>query len=62
MGQLEKIAEFLSDFKNIVRVRTLPYHNYAASKYAALDMENTLPDLLPTDAEMKRAESFFKKS
>lgn len=62
MGQLEKIAEFLSDFKNIVRVRTLPYHNYAASKYAALDMENTLPDLLPTDAEMKRTESFFKKS
>ena len=37
----------------------LKYHNYARSKYEALDMENTLPDLIPTDAEMAAAEALF---
>ena len=31
--QIEKIAAFLADLKNITKVRVLPYHNYAVSKY-----------------------------
>ena len=46
-NQISQIAEFLSTLKGIVRVRILPYHNYAASKYIALGMENTLPEMPP---------------
>ena len=44
--QIEKIAEFLKPLKNIKDVKVLPYHNYAGSKYVALGMENTLPQIL----------------
>ncbi|HJA92666.1 MAG TPA: glycyl-radical enzyme activating protein [Candidatus Eisenbergiella merdipullorum] len=56
-NQIGKIADFLSKLKNIIRVRVLPYHNYAASKYEALGMKNTLPDQLPTDKMIKEAEA-----
>ena len=58
-NQMEKIAEFLKDFKNIIAVKVLPYHNYAASKYKALYMENSLPEITPTNEEIKQAEKFF---
>ncbi len=41
--QIVKIAEFIKELKNVTKVRLLPYHNYAGSKYNALDMKNTLP-------------------
>ena len=59
-GEMEKIAAFLAPLKNIVRVRVLPYHNYAASKYRALGIHNTLPDTLPTDEEIALAEALFR--
>ena len=55
-NQIEKIAGFLAALKNVVKVRVLPYHNYAGSKYEALGMENTLPDQLPMDEMIKEAE------
>ena len=39
-NQIPKIAEFLGKLKNITKVRVLPYHNYAGTKYAALNMKN----------------------
>ena len=57
--QIEKIAEFLKPLKYIKTVKVLPYHNYAGSKYAALGMENTLPKILPTEEEIKKAEDLF---
>ncbi|MBE6738752.1 MAG: glycyl-radical enzyme activating protein [Ruminococcaceae bacterium] len=54
--QIEKIAKFLKPLKNIKAVKVLPYHNYAGSKYTALGMENTLPQILPTEEEIKKAE------
>lgn len=54
--QAEMIAEHLSRLNHVTRIRVLPYHNYAGSKYRALGMENTLPDLLPTDEEIAIAE------
>ena len=33
----------------------LAYHKYVGSKYASLNMENTLPEILPTDAEIAKA-------
>ena len=55
-GQIDKIAKFLSGLNHVVRVRVLPYHNYAASKYAALGMDNTLPEKLPLDEDISAAE------
>lgn len=57
--QIEKIAAFLSDFQHITKIRVLPYHNYAGSKYTALNMENTLPQILPTEEEIKKAEALL---
>lgn len=57
--QMEKIAEFLSTLKHLVRVRVLPYHNYAAFKYDALSLKTTLPMRLPTDEEIAKARAIF---
>ena len=54
-GQINKISKFLSGLNHVVRVRVLPYHNYAASKYAALGMDNTLPEKLPLDEDISAA-------
>ena len=58
-GQIEKIAEFLKPLKNVKAVKVLAYHNYASSKYDALNMENTLPKVLPTPQELEKAEELF---
>jgi pyruvate formate lyase activating enzyme len=59
--QIEKIAHFLSDFTHVTKIRVLPYHNYAGSKYAALNMEDTLPRRLPTDEELASARNCIKE-
>ena len=59
-NQMEKIAGFLQTLDNITRVRVLPYHNYAGSKYASLDMDNTLPDVLPADDEISKVQALFE--
>ena len=59
-NQIEKISQFLSELKNIVKVRVLPYHNFARGKYEALGLKNTLPDTLPSDNEIKLAEESLK--
>ena len=53
--QIEKIARFLMPMKSISKIRVLPYHNYADSKYEALDIKNTLPNRIPTDQEVEKA-------
>ena len=58
--QIEKIAEFLNTLKHLTKVRVLPYHNFAGSKYNSLDMENTLPDILPTNEELEKAKEIIK--
>lgn len=55
--QIEKITEFLMPLGNIIKVRILPYHNYAGSKYDALNIKNTLPEKLPTEEQIKIAET-----
>jgi pyruvate formate lyase activating enzyme len=58
--QIEKIAELLKPLENVVKVKVLPYHNYAGSKYRSLDMENTLPTVeLPTNEEIEAAQRIF---
>ena len=59
-NQMQRIADFLMTIKNLKLVRVLPYHNYAGSKYKALNMKNTLPEFLPTDEEIKSAKETIK--
>lgn len=53
-GEAEQIKAFAGSLKNLTKIKFLPYHNYAGSKYQALDMENTLPQTLPSQEEMDR--------
>ena len=53
--EIEKIGVFLSKLKHVTKLRILPYHNYANSKYKSLDMKNTLPPTLPSEQEIENA-------
>ncbi len=59
-SQIERIAYFLAPLQNIKKIRILPYHNYAGSKYKALDIANTLPERRPTDKEIQKAAETIK--
>lgn len=59
-GEIEKMGEFLSKLKNLTKVRVLPYHNYAATKYESLDMENTLPDSVPESGQIEKAREIIR--
>lgn len=58
-NQIDKIAEFLKPLENVKAVTVLAYHNHAGSKYKALEMENTLPEKLPTKEEVEAAQNKF---
>lgn len=58
--QIEKIACFLSPLKSITKIRVLPYHNYAGSKYEALGITNTMPSNIPTYEEIQKAKNMIK--
>ena len=60
-GEIEQMTKLLSKMKNITKIRVLPYHNYAGSKYDALGVENTLPTSLPSEEEMKTVRERIKK-
>jgi len=48
-GEIKKIASFLTKFRNITKVKVLPYHSFGITKYIALDMKYELKDeVLPT--------------
>ena len=59
-GEVEKIARHVAPLKCVSKIRLLPYHNYAGSKYAALGIVNTLPERLPTDQEIEAARELLR--
>lgn len=59
-GEMEAIAQFLSEHPNIKGVRVLAYHNYAASKYTSLGLPLELPENVPSTEEMKAAKACLK--
>ena len=46
---LSALAQFLSDMKNIRRVKLLPYHRLGEGKYDRLDMQYSLKETAPPD-------------
>lgn len=59
-AQIEKIAEFLSQFKCITQVKVLPYHKFAESKYRSLGMDVSLPEKIPSKEELEKAKNTFQ--
>lgn len=59
--QIEKTALFLKTLNNLTKATVLPYHNYAGSKYRALEMTATLPKKLPDANELKAAEDTLNR-
>lgn len=59
-GEVESIAKFLSQLKNLTKVRVLAYHNFAGSKYASLGMENTMPQAVPDNDEVEKAREIIR--
>ena len=59
--QCEKIADLLCKLKNLTKMRVLPYHSFAGSKYDAVGMENTMPQVeMPSGEKMKEINEYFK--
>lgn len=58
-GEIPAMAKFLRELNHVSKIKLLPYHNYAGSKYAALEMNNTLPARLPTEDELTEAAAWL---
>ena len=59
-AEAEAIAGVLSELTCVTKIRVLPYHNFAASKYAALGISHTLPPSLPSVAELEQARQLLQ--
>ncbi|MBD3184865.1 glycyl-radical enzyme activating protein [Candidatus Poribacteria bacterium] len=58
---LQALAEFLSELKNVKRIKLLPYHRLGEGKYERLDMDYRLKDLQPPSKErMKEITDFMR--
>ena len=59
-GECEKIGAFLRGLKGISKIKVLQYHPFAASRYFALGMKNTMPDTVTTFEDVERSVSILK--
>ena len=58
--EIAGIAEILAGLSHLTKVRVLPYHNFAGSKYDALALENTLPEILPESEAVEAARELIR--
>lgn len=65
-GEMPQILEYLKHLHCVKKIRVLPYHNYAGSKYEALSMSHVMPKKLPTEEEIclwqERADAVTRKN
>ena len=54
-GEVDAMGALLGGISGIEKVKVLRYHAFAASRYAALGMENTLPADLTTAEDVEKA-------
>lgn len=59
--ECEKIADFLKGLQGVEKVKVLQYHNFSASRYEALKMENTLPNTMTSYSDVETAVNLLKK-
>lgn len=58
--EIPSLAKLISTLSSVKRIRLLAYHNLAGSKYGALNMKNSMPHRLPTEAELKEARKILE--
>ena len=61
-GEFASAVDFIRELSCVVGIRVLPYHRLAGSKYDAIGMANTLPERIPTDAEIAYAEGLARSA
>lgn len=59
-GEMLWIAEYLQGLTHLKGIRILPYHDFARSKYRALQMNDTLPQKRPDEDETRAVEKMFE--
>ena len=59
--EMDDLAHTLAKMTHITKVRILPYHAYAKSKYQALHMEEHMPEVIPSEEEMKAVRMRFEE-
>lgn len=59
-GQSHKVGAFLQGLQGISKVKVLQYHNFSASRYDALGMENTMPQTTTTIQDVENAVNILK--
>jgi len=52
-SEIEAIRELLSSLRHPVKARIIPYHDFARTKYKALLMDDTMPEVIPDIIENK---------
>ena len=59
-GECDAIGKFLSGLPGITKIKVLGYHNFADGKYAALDLPNTLPDVVVVAEDLEKPVAILK--
>ena len=59
-GECAEIAKALSKIQGISRIKVLRYHSFSASRYEALNMQNTLPAVETAEADVDAAVSTLR--
>ncbi|MBO5913694.1 MAG: glycyl-radical enzyme activating protein [Clostridia bacterium] len=59
-GECEKIGKLLQELKYPFKIKVLQYHRFAASRYEALGMQNTLPNVATEPADVENAVAILK--
>ena len=55
-ANIHAMGRFLQGLPGIERIKILPYHEFARTKYVSLDMEDTMPHVrMPEDSDIDRA-------
>lgn len=62
MGEIKKLADFVSSLKNVDRVEILPYHKMGVYKYEALGIPYSLKGINPPDtSKIEEIKEEFRK-
>ena len=59
-AECSKIGKFLQGKPGITQVKVLQYHDFSASRYAALGIENTLPPATTTPQDVEHAVNLLR--
>lgn len=60
-GECKKIGEYLKGLNCITKIKVLQYHNFAGSRYEALETENALPKTETTYNDVENAVNILKE-